>query len=421
MPLRRYLASLTICAATLVVFGGRALGQPYVPPTLGAASPGLGNGIRLGDKMILHLGLGVEFDYDTNVFYQDSGLTGAFFLRLAPSFDLSNSPRHATRIIDFSLYGGMSYVEYLTSDSTLSQHRQFGVDAGVKASFFSASPYTFTLFDNYVRATQPPYIKTDNNFDRDRNEAGLRVSLAPGGGRLVLYLGYLFGLDYFELAPLTAYNLLYHQFDLRLSWKFLPKTALYIAATEVINTYSDPTAHPNSYPFHVTAGLQGLITPKLTANVWIGYGNGFYVAGPNPNSVVAGLQMSWKPTLLSSGAVGYEHDFQNSLLGSYYDLDTVYVSWTQLVWRFTGFLRLSYANERFQGVQPIQATTNGTDNYVTLNSRVDYPFKDWLIGSVGYDLYFNHSDRTLTTNLTPAVIPVNYLRHVVYVRMQLHF
>ena len=422
MPLCRYLVVSTFFAFAPLALSGTAFAQ-YTPQTLAAASPKAGNGIRLGDKMILHLGLGVEFDYDSNVFYQDSGVTSAFFMRLSPSLELSNSPRGATRVIDFNMYGGMSYIEYLTSDAALSRHRQFGVDAGVRATFFGGSPYNFSVFDNYVRSTQPPYVKTDSNFDRDTNQLGLRLNLAPGGGRLVLTLGYIFGLDYFELAPLDNYDLLYHQFDLRVSWKFLPKTALYIAASEVINTYNDPTNHPNSYPFHVDAGLQGLVTPKLTVNLWVGYGNGFYVSGPSPNTAIGGLQIAWKPTLLSTGALGYEHDFQNSLLGSYYDVDLVYLSWTQLVWRFTGFLRLSYANERFKGVQPVQATMDGTDNYVTLNTRVDYPFKEWLIGSVGYDLYFNASDRTLMMGggVMPGVVPVNYVRHVAYLRVQLQY
>jgi hypothetical protein len=422
MRLRRYLFSLTFCASALVALGGTAAAQPYSPPTLAATAPTGGNGIRLGDAMVLHLGLGIEFDYDSNVFYQNSGVTSAFFMRLAPSFDLNNSPRGATRVVDFNLYGGMSYIEYLTTNAALARHRQFGVDAGARATFFGTGPYNFTLFDNYVRTTQPPYTLVDNNFNRDTNEVGLRVNLAPGGGRLTLTLGYLFGLDFFELQPLDSYDLFYHRFDVRLSWKFLPKTAVYIAATEVINSYQDPTTHPNSYPFHVSAGLQGLITPKLTLNAWVGYANGFYVSGPSPNTVVGGLQLGWKPTMLSTGALGYEHDFENSLLGSYYDVDMVYLSWTQLIWRFTGFVRLSYANERFKGVQPIQATTDGTDNYVTLNTRVDYPFKAWLIGSVGYDLYFNQSDRMLLmSNPTPGAVPVNFIRNVAYVRLQLQY
>jgi hypothetical protein len=420
MRLRRYLY-LSALVGTLIALSGNALAQ-YVPTTLAPANVVRGNGIRLGDALILHVGMGIEFDYDSNVFYENSNVTGAFFMRLSPGLLLTNSPRGASRTVDFDFHAGLSYIEYLTSDSSVSSHRQFGVDGGVRATFFGYSPYNFTLFDNYVRTTQPPYAKVDHNLDRDTNEVGVRVNLAPGGGRLNFLLGYLFGIDYFEIPQLNQYDLFYHRFDLRAAWKFFPKTALYLAATETINTYQNATMHPGSYPLHVALGVQGLITPKLTVNAWVGYGNGFYVSGPNPNTAVGGLQLAWKPTLLSTGAVGYEHDFQNSLLGSYYDLDLVYVSWTQLIWRFTGFVRLSYANERFKGVQPAQATTDGTDNYVTFNTRVDYPFREWLIGSVGYDLYFNGSNRTLTiSTVTPGTVPVNYLRHVAYVRVTFQY
>jgi hypothetical protein len=171
-------------------------------------------------------------------------------------------------------------------------------------------------------------------------------------------------------------------------------------------------------------------------NLWVGYGNGFYdkaVLAPgsmavnvNPNTVVGGVALTWKPTALSSGTLGYNHDFVNSLLGSYYDLDQVYVSWTQLIWRFTGFIRFAYANERFQGIPSTAGldpgVTTRTDNYITLNTRVDYPFKDWLWASAGYDLQYNKSNEKLS--LTPpgggmptAGIPVDYTKHVVYLRL----
>ena len=90
----------------------------------------------------------------------------------------------------------------------------------------------------------------------------------------------------------------------------------------------------------------------VAINAWVGYGNGFYANGPSPNTAIGGLNLAWKPTLLSTGVIGYQHDFQNSLLGAYYDMDLAYISWQQLVWRFTGFVRLQYANERFNGVNP---------------------------------------------------------------------
>jgi hypothetical protein len=435
MRLRRYLFLFTLivmaCAAA------RAQAQVADQPNAASApTPGGHGGIRLGEKFVLHLTLGVETGWDSNIFFEPDGPTtkptNAFYLRLTPSFNLTTRPRDATPAFQFDFHGGLGYVEYLTNNSAVEDHRQFNVDAGLMATFFATSPYNFVLFDNYVRATMPPYTLTSTNFNRDTNELGTRVNLSPGGGRLIFNVGYLFGIDYFENSQLNDYDLQYHRFDLRASWKFFPKTALYLAASEVINTYPHPGAsgHPDSFPLRVDLGVQGLITAKLTVNAWVGYGNGFYqwsaaVMTPhlNPNTAIGGLSLSWKPTMLSTGLVGYQHDFQNSLLGAYYDEDLVYLSWTQLVWRFTGFLRVQYTNMRFKGVQPVQATTDGTDNNLMLNVRVDYPFKDWLIGSVGYDLYFNKSDRTLLAGAgtMPATVPVDYLKNVVYLRLSFQY
>jgi hypothetical protein len=280
----------------------------------------------------------------------------------------------------------------------------------------------------------PPYTATTQNFNRDTNQVGTRVNLSPGGGRLTFNIGYVFGIDYFENGQLTDFDLQSHRFDLRASWRFLPKTALYVAASEIVNLYVHPGVdnHPDSYPLRVEAGIQGLITAKLTVNGWIGYANGFYqwpastpmtVGTPNPNTPIGGVSLTWKPTLLSTGSIGYVHDFQNSLLGAYYDEDLVYLTWTQLIWRFTGFIRAQYTNMRYQGVQAVQATTNGTDNNFMLDVRADYPFKEWLIGSVGYDLYLNRSNRALLGpgGTMPGSVPVDYTKNVVYVRLSFQY
>jgi hypothetical protein len=435
MRLRRYLVPLAI--GILLGAAGRARaqsasGQASASAGGGAPTPSGSGGIRLGDTFRLRLSMGVGFSYDSNLFYEAQNTTSAFSLNLMPSIRLTNEPRLGPRQITFELYGGLGYIEYLTSNKTVQDHRQFNVNAGVVAGFFNLNPYNFSLFDNYVRTTQPAYTISSPNLNRDTNEVGTRINLSPGGGRLTFNVGYLFGIDYFEIDTLKDYDLQYHRFDLRASWRFLPKTALYLAANEIIYHYPHPgtSQHPDSFPLRIDAGIQGLITAKLTVNAWIGYGNGFYQwpatvmgAHPNPNSVIGGLSLSWKPTLLSTGTVGYQHDFQNSLLGAYYDEDMVYVSWTQLVWKFTGFIRFQYTNERFSGVQMIQATTDGTDNLIVLNTRVDYPFKDWLIASLGYDLLVNKSNRTLVTMgaTAPGTVPVDYLKNVVYLSLTFQY
>lgn len=424
MRRRRYLAFLTTCAllATGRLAAAQASGGGVAPTSMGSAA----RGVRLGEAMVLHLGVGAEFGWDSNIFYEPSNEANSFYMRLTPNFDLTNRPRSGQRQIQFDFHGGLNYVEYLNGDAAIRAHRQFNVDAGVQAAFFPMNPYNFVVFDNFVRSTQPPYTRTSFNLDRDTNEAGLRVNLSPGGGRLTFNVGYLFGLDFFEPDQLKDFDVLYHRFDLRASWRFLPKTAVYIAASEVLYYYQHPGTymHPNAYPFHVDAGIQGLITKKLTFNGWIGYGNGFYATGPSPNTVVGGLALTWKPTMLSTGTLGYSHDFLNSLLGSYFDVDQVYLSWTQLIWRFTAFVRGSYANQRFKGIVMMgpsaEANPNRTDNYVTVNARVDYPFKDWLFGSVGYDLQANVSNGNLNLGVA-GVVPVNYTKHVVYLRLSVAY
>src|SRR3954467_5193097 len=103
-----------------------------------------GPGIRLGDKMMLHLGLGTEVGWDSNIFYSDSagsannpgGPVSAFYLRLIPTLELTNRTRGSTRAVDFGFRAGMNYVEYLTGDASISRHRQFGADASLTLALF---------------------------------------------------------------------------------------------------------------------------------------------------------------------------------------------------------------------------------------------------------------------------------------------
>src|SRR5436189_84562 len=79
---------------------------------------------------------------------------------------------------------------------------------------------------------------------------GLRISLSPGGGRLTFTVGYVFGIDYFENDSLRPYDVQSHRIDLRASWRFFPKTALYVDVKEGIFLYPHPAAsdpHPDSY------------------------------------------------------------------------------------------------------------------------------------------------------------------------------
>ena len=64
-----------------------------------------------------------------------------------------------------------------------------------------------------------------------------------------------------------------------------------------------------------SAGIKGLITAKLTVNAWVGYANGSIsglqrsIRSRRNATCGGGVTLGWKPTLLSTGGIGYEHDF----------------------------------------------------------------------------------------------------------------
>src|SRR5437868_15432448 len=99
---RRYLSWLILLV--LALSPARAHAQAMASPT--------GSGIRLGDALVLHLAMGLEFDFDSNPFFDANPSGGVFEMRLLPGFDLTNRPRAAHRQGEFDFNGGLTYLEY---------------------------------------------------------------------------------------------------------------------------------------------------------------------------------------------------------------------------------------------------------------------------------------------------------------------
>ena len=73
--------------------------------------------------------------------------------------------------------------------------------------------------------------------------------------------------------------------------------------------------------------------------------------------------------------------------------------------------------DRYLAAFPLTIRINRTDNLLQLHAQIDYPFKDWLFASIGYDLGKNYSDCTLTV----GGLPCSYLRNDVWLRMSVAY
>src|SRR5215472_6419152 len=98
-----------------VWFGGLGPAQAQVALSespAGYSIPG-GRGIALGDQLVLHPGAGLEYRYDTNVFFFNSNPSGASLLRVLATLDLATRPpqRGGDRphTLDFRLHTGADY------------------------------------------------------------------------------------------------------------------------------------------------------------------------------------------------------------------------------------------------------------------------------------------------------------------------
>jgi hypothetical protein len=163
------------------------------------------------------------------------------------------------------------------------------------------------------------------------------------------------------------------------------------------NASTDPmNPKVSSLPFHVTVGLRGLLTEKTSVSLGVGYTNGFYSSGPSPSglgNLSASVDLAYRPTLTTSIALGYQHDFQNSLLGNYYALDGVRASFQQLLFgRLTFGASTLYQNRRFSN-----APGPRTDNFFQVGASLDVHVKSWAYLGVVYNLYSNNSDAAATT------------------------
>jgi hypothetical protein len=181
---------------------------------------------------------------------------------------------------------------------------------------------------------------------------GAEVTAQPGSGTLDWHLGYTLGATIFEQSAGIPYDNLTHQVYTRGRWKFRPRTAfIYDASLRFLSYTGDTSATQvnldTSTPVRTRIGLDGLITDRFAVMAMIGWGASFYDTTlpkqPQFDSIIAQGELRWylsaSPGIakiadvglaLSSIALGYTRDFQNSYLGSFYTQDRGYLKFSYL-------------------------------------------------------------------------------------------
>jgi len=412
----RYLALGIAVVVCLVARTGHAQ-QVYGPITGGTlANPtpiiSPTNGVPLSDSAVLHGGVSVEGGYDSNIFYNDDEKVGSAILRVNPFLDLTNASRtgDAPSGLYFDLRAGMSYREYLNSDANIRRLRAVQPTASVNLEHNSGGTVVVGIADTYARVQDAPYTRLGANNDliiRDNNLAAAQLRWSPGGGRLQGTLRLTNTIDWFETDQLKAGSSMTNEAMLDLSWRWLPKTALYVQVRQgwvkYLNTEDDSSGlvpaslgkKQTSYPLRAMVGIRGLITEKTSIALAVGYQNAFYEGGQTTTgffgSTTAAGELIVMPLQTTKITLGLHHDFQNSVVGNFFYDDGVYASVShQLVSRLIAQAWGAYDHRRYYGLPTgmdprVDDTLQGT-------ALLDFYIRAWAYIGASYSVVRNRSD-----------------------------
>jgi hypothetical protein len=380
----RALASSAVAVVLLVSGAANAQSQPTAPNSpvwLTDRRFNEGQGVRAGD-VELHPAIGAQAGYDSNYLLRtdNAGFSnGPTLAPVIPSLEFTVTPSlylSTLGALRRSEEGGgepapvafraginATYRELvgLSSDSSsgsssndVSQQRNVSGTADARLEILPQRPWGGAIFASYTRSIQPNTVDAnpDLSFNSDVVGAGAEIAMQPGSGTLDWHLGYSLSDTIFEQQAGIPYDNISQQAYTRGRWKFRPRTAFVYDASLRFISYSSNTSASQvnldtSTPVRARIGLNGLITDRFSVLAMIGWGASFYDTTlpnqPQFDSIIAQGELRWylsaSPGIakmadvglaLSSIALGYTRDFQNSYLGSFYTQDRGYLKFNYL-------------------------------------------------------------------------------------------
>jgi len=358
-----------------------------------------GNGLLIGETR-LHLGIGLEGGYDTNVNYSPSSYAMQdATLHIKPNLKLITPPKG----ILFELGGGVDIVKYFgIDDSRSSDYSTLNADAALNLTINPNGQVKLILSDLFSRNNDP---RSDaiGNFNRSTNSAGGALNYTPSGGAFIIESGYKFYFDMYDKdTGLSFMDSIAHQPYLSITWKFFPKTAF------VLDSSLDMRSYPNQFNqdgktftnqdqmgIRATAGIMGLLTPRLSTILKIGYGDTLASKGDSYRSAIGEFELTYDFNIQSKASFGYSRDFKPVSMYGYYGEDKVYARLNYLLaGRIMFNLGGSFAYQLFG--KPLITDTNltgNTDLVLDVNASLEFMINRMLSAGVS-DTFTNRiSDR----------------------------
>jgi hypothetical protein len=384
---RRARVWLFISALGVLIPGAEATGQGL---------PADANGFKLGDGR-LHPYFQLDTRFVTNPTYQADGGGSDLVLVARPGLDLILP----SDTLDFKLNGDVEWRQFLGIGSVdTSRLSTLMGQAGLDATLNKKGAVVIRLHEKFVRSTDSGSQSVPGRLLRITNDVGLGLDLRPGGGALLFSPDYSFVFERYDRdqgsasGPSVAdLDNMRHIPKLRVSWKFLPKTAVFLEAEGHLARYIE-SVNVDANILLVQLGAAGSVTQRIALLLKAGYGNTFMAGNDNFNSFVGQLEFNYLFSETMRFRVGALRTVQPTTLFQFFDMVRGYVGYTQA---FGGRLQLDL-NVAYNYLDFAPALSGPTDNRIDSNITGDvtlsYQALEWLTVSLSDRLDFRDSSYT---------------------------
>ena len=414
----------TVCVAALLLPSATIVSAQA---WLGDRARREGPGFRVGN-LELHPGIGVEGGYDSNVFMSDEPVGSAIF-RITPHFDVStlgeqrreDGGEERTQAPKVQFRAGVAAPIYVFLEDQA--RNDVGINGDLELSILPDGPVTFSVYDRFSRRVRPfTESGAGNDFGRITNVAGGNLRFQTRGGVFSSNLGYDLTWQFFENDAFDFGNALIHRAEAGANFRFLPHTTLFYDFTADFTNYQDPSVLRVSDNVRVRnrVGLNGALTPRLSALVAVGYG-AVLVDDPTLrdfDTVIAQAELRLKLSPTTKLTFGYERDFLGSVIGNWRTRDRGYLNFQWLLGgsfllgfdSWVGYLKFGTIVDSSGAPITVDGSTERSDVMVNLSLFAEYRFTDWLAlnATVGYTGDFTDFEYDRLIGMSPVVDPADF-------------
>ena len=375
-------------------------------PATATAQLGTTTGFPIGEKSRIHTNLeaGVGFDSNPDRFdndSQDDGQLSDWRAIVRPGIDVE-VPGSSFRL---GMRAMMTITQFFGT-GTIASETTYGGSVGVDMQLGSdQSAVSFKLENQMVRTPtlfdESGAIASDERrFRQWFNDGTARLTFRPGGGALELDVGYQNRLSFYDTSTTNLPQGQQHGGLFEARWRFLPKTVFVfhgdISTFLVGNDPRDPEIRTSEgFPMNVYLGALGQVTPRLQAELTVGYGDTLAedsdrnVRGPIGSAIV---KYAISEAMTIQG--GYRRTIRPTVALSGFSSDAAFLEFRTLLFgrlQFTLFGQ--YELRTFAKLPAVEGLDDGFNaNLIIGDARVEYWFFDWLRLSVSYRTLFQDAE-----------------------------